>query len=204
MTEDELRASFRRRRAERPSLQAVPPPAETPAPMEVLDAELSPNHTASLRAQGIDCAQASRAVALRLLGYSITEISDEMHVPLHLVNRWLHHARSAGRLSDVSDRLKNHVAAMAADKLELMVENGDKEAVLEALKGTGYLKSGPGPAGDGRGDGAINLQVTVELPVGVRSVADIPMTGQIAGSPLEIADGKSLDDGEGETDSHRQ
>jgi predicted transcriptional regulator len=197
ITEAELRESFRRRRENRPSLQTVDPEAPPAATMEVLEAEDAPGDVRPERPYGVDGAQASRAVALRMLGFSTGEIADEMHVPVARVHRWLHQARTRGRLSDVGDRLKHHIAALAVDKLEQMVVDGKADAVFETLKGTGYLRTVSATAGDARGDGGINLQVTVELPVGVRSIADVPVTGQIAGAPLELTNGEKTDDGEG-------
>jgi hypothetical protein len=206
ITDAELKESFRRRHADRPSLHTADPPpppvprVHDPYPrprMEVLDA-LTPEEDAAVQVvQAVDGAQASRAIAMRMLGFSTGEIADELRVLPRQVQRWFHQARSRGRLSDVGDRLKHHVAALAADRLELMVETGDREAVFEVLKGTGYLKTISATAGDARGDGAINLQVNVELPIGVRSVEDIPISGQIAGAPREITDGKEADDSEG-------
>ena len=193
MTEAELRDSFRRRR------QRIlhPPPNQAPAVMDVVDGGegASPEDRKQVLA-----AVASRAVAMRMLGFSTEDIALELRIEKPKVERWLMQARKQGALSDVGDQLQYRAAAAAVDKLVAMIEAGDKDAVLDTLKGLGYLRNFSESKHDGRADGPINLQVNVELPTGVRSVSDIPIHGQIAGRARELDDGKEADAREGSDD----
>lgn len=182
MTDAELRESFRRRRSK---LLDNP----TPAP-NTLSNEQRENADKVTHLVGV---AASRAVAMRMLGFSNDEIALELRVEKREVERYLMLARQHGALSDVGDRLTHHAAALAADKLITMIEAGDKDAVLETLKGLGHLRHFSESKHDGRADGPINLQVNVELPTGVQSIADIPIHGQIAGRAREISDGEETD-----------
>lgn len=187
MTEAQLRESFRQRRQ-----QVLGPAAAEPKPVELETL----THEETEQAGQIDRivgVAASRAVAMRMLGFSTEEIAAELRVEKPKVERWLMLARKKGALSDVGDRLAHHAAALAADKLVVMIEAGDKDAVMETLKGLGYLRSFSESKHDGRGDGPINLQVNVELPTGVQSIADIPIHGQIAGRARELSNGKEAD-----------
>ena len=193
MTEAELRESFRKRRQQ----VLGPLVEEKPIVLEALTPEETEQADQIDRIVGV---AASRAVAMRMLGFSTEEIAAELRVEKPKVDRWLMLARKKGALSDVGDRLAHHAAALAADKLVAMIEAGDKDAVMETLKGLGYLRSFSESKHDGRGDGPINLQVNVELPTGVQSITDIPIHGQISGRSRELSNGKEVDGDEGADD----
>lgn len=188
ITEAELRESFKARRGEhlRPAPAPEVLPAEPENPLDRHTPEEQKHIDETLYLEG---PQAARAVAMRMLGFSILEIANELRVEKRVVERYLHLARTRGRMCDVKDRLTNHLAAKAAEQLEALIDAGNAEAILEVLKGTGFLKTAGVGGGGGGGDAPTILQVNVELPTGYRSTAEIPITGQIAGAPRALGDG---------------
>jgi hypothetical protein len=180
MTDAELRESFRKRR------QQILAPGEADKPI-VLDALSHEEIEQAGQIDRIVGVAASRAVAMRMLGFSTEEIASELRVEKPKVERWLMLARKKGALSDVGDRLEYHARALAVDKLIIMIENGDKDAILELLKGRGDLRTFSESKHDGRDAAPINLQVNVELPTGVQSIEDIAIHGQITGQAREIS-----------------
>ena len=172
MTFEELYAHREKERAERAAMAKEAPSVVTPELVTETKDKLSQH--------------AATAIAYRMLGYDVPDIARQMNESEQAVKRHLMAGRRQGVLVDVDDRLNNHAAALAADQLIVMIENGNEKAVIETLKGLGHFRSHASLRTDAHGDRPIQLQVNVEMPAGARCNVNTPLTGQITGTPRRV------------------
>lgn len=127
-------------------------------------------------------------IAYRILGRTVPQIADELAIPAWRVDRVLIRARASAKLMDV-EHLLQHVALPAAvDQAIAGIKSGDKDYVLEILKGRGALSHHT------KNQGAVVngnvLNVTFELPPGVdpNNIA----AGAVVGQP-RVLEGETVD-----------
>lgn len=128
-------------------------------------------------------------IAYRLLGRTVDQIAEELALPKWRVDRALIKARASAKLMDVEHLLQHVALPLAADQLIAGVRSGDKDYVLETLKGRGALRQHTKNDGGLINNGNV-LNVTFELPPGVdpHNIAD----GAIVGVE-RVIDGETVD-----------
>lgn len=120
----------------------------------------------------------AQVVALRILGLSTDEISNQLVLQPSTVRKHLMIARQRGKLSDVSSFLDHAAVPRAVENLMAGLEEGDKDYTLEVLKGRGAFRSHSHQASTGS-TGPMHLEITVSVPQGIEQATVVE--GQVMG-----------------------
>lgn len=120
------------------------------------------------------------ALALRLSGYTISEIAAELGASVSIVRRLLKATEPKRKV--LEDLIDGRAVPAAIDNLIVGLEAGDKDYTLETLKGRGLLvkhshQDGQAPKS------AFQFNIVVEHPKDGRLE---PLVGSVVGEPRQL------------------
>jgi len=129
--------------------------------------------------------QIAAIVYMRMQGLTNNEIAEKMGVRPRRVAEIIYRARTEYNFSDIVDRVQHQAIPQAIENLNDMLDQGDREATFETLKGTGvFRKHVVGKDGGGGSVDRNTLKVEISLPEGM-SLDSLPpiAIGSILANP---------------------
>jgi predicted transcriptional regulator len=125
------------------------------------------------------------AAALRAVGASTAAIAQALGLSVDTVSTYLAAAREWGALRDVVRDIECRLVPKAVENLAALLEQGDKQATLEVLKGRGLLRKHTAGQKEGS-SGPPDLRLTVVFAGAPAGAADRVGVALASGSGGEV------------------
>lgn len=137
-----------------------------------------------------------KALALRVAGYTVTQIAAEFGVASATVTAWFSTHRRAVERDELERQLDEIAAPLAIENLHHGLIAGDKDYTLETLKGRGFFRKHS--EGEGRAPDVLPvlaISFSMPTPDQMQGREDVPM-GLVVGAPQQpkaIGSGSTVD-----------
>lgn len=128
--------------------------------------------------------QIAAIVYMRMHGMSNKDIAEKLGVRPMRVNEILYKARTEYGFRDLLERVEHQIIPQAVENLTTLLNEGDREATFETLKGTGVFRKHVVGKDSGATPASNALTVQINLPEGM-TFDTMPMVavGSILANP---------------------